>query len=634
MCGIAGVVDFGQGPIDLDGLACALELLHHRGPDDQGVWVEGGVALGHRRLSILDLSRLGHQPMLSRDGRYVIIFNGEIYNFKFLRQQLSGNWKSESDTEVLLEAYARWGPGCLSRLNGMFAFAIWDRHQRTLFAARDRLGVKPFYYSNEHNRFSFASRPNPLNALASHRQGLDPVAIRIFLEAGYIPSPYSAQIGIRKLPPAHYLTASATGVDIRRYWDFRNIPIDDSLASRKEDDLLDELDELTTACVQARLVSDVPLGAFLSGGIDSSLVVALMTKCSSSPVRTFTIGFDDPAYNESQHAAAVATHLGTDHHCEYLNVDDLLKLLPRFHEEYDEPFSDHSAFPTMAVSRLARQHVTVSLSGDGGDELFGGYHYYRIAKQIGRLFALGRFPRMMTSKMLRMVPRHDFKLLAAALNEKDIASSYAFIRSIAKDFSQLFVDPAPSDGPGLRDLFSADARTHARDISNADTAMRLDLGFVLPEGYLQKVDVGSMAFSLESRDPLLDYRLVEWAMRLPVQYKLRGGTNKYLLRKLAYRYVPQAILDRPKQGFGVPMERWLRGPLKQWALERLGESTLLDALGLNQKKVQELFKLHCSGERNAHPLLWAILVLIEFASRQRLPPMCRSAARLFSPSPS
>ena len=617
MCGIVGAVS-ANDPVSKQTVEKAAALLAQRGPDDSGVWAEGAASFGHRRLAILDLTQAGHQPMVSADGRYVIVLNGEIYNFLELREQLQAGdraWRSRSDTEVVLAAYARWGADCVTRLRGMFAFAIWDRDEQRLFAARDPMGVKPFYYHSQPGKFLFASRPRALFALdpALSRE-LDEQALRYFLEIGYIPAPWSIHKSIRKLPPAHHLTVDAAGVKVERYWDFRHIVPEASWNTRSEEDLLDELDELVSQSVRLRMVSDVPLGAFLSGGIDSSLVVAAMRRFASQPVRSFTIGFEEPEYDESAHAGRVAEALGTTHEAEYLKVDDLLDLLPTFRFEYDEPFFDSSAFPTLAVSRMARRNVTVSLSGDGADELFGGYHYYQIMQGLDPAFRVPAGLRRVMAAGVGLIPKHSMQLLAAALREPDAGSAFAFARSIAKDFHGVLMPDVLGRTESLRQLFGKARGQFAAGLSSSEQAMRLDAAYTLPDDYLQKVDVASMAFSLEARDPLLDKNLVEWSMKLPMKWKLRRGENKYLLRRLAYRYVPKAILDRPKQGFGVPIDRWLRGPLREWAQERLEDSASYQRIPLDGRRVRELFDLHLSGARNVYPLLWAILVLVDFAS--------------------
>jgi len=573
MCGIVGIVRNNEEKADFNDIRNAADLLKNRGPDDSGVWLEENVGFGHRRLSIIDLTDAAHQPMVSNDERYIIVYNGEIYNFIELRQHLADSiehWKSNSDTEVILAAYSKWGVECVNRFHGMFAFAIWDRQEKVLFAARDRMGVKPFYYHYSNECFAFASRPRALFLLNNRlSREIDVQALRLYLDCGYIPAPYSIYEDIRKLPPAHYLTVIKNKLTIKRYWDFRQITVEPSWESRKEEDLIDELDEIISRSVRSRMISDVPLGAFLSGGIDSSLVVAIMAKYSSHPVKTFTIGFNEKDYDESDYAQSVANYLGTEHHCEKMKVDELLQLMPKFLEEFDEPFFDHSAFPVMAVSRMARKFVTVS-------------------------------------------PTHQFKLLAGALNQPGRTASFAFSRSIAKDFETLIVPSVAKQTKCITDLFIEASKVFPPGLHPSEQGMRLDAFYTLPDDYLQKIDVASMAFSLESRDPLLDHDLVEWAMKLPVSWKLRNGENKYLLRKVAYRYVPKKILDRPKKGFGVPVNDWLRNDLKSWAEQRLYDKKLFRNIPLDQSSVLSLWELHSSKARNVHPLLWAVLIFLDF----------------------
>jgi len=618
MCGIVGITDF-RSNVDSDLLRKAADTLRMRGPDDSGVWVSKNVGLAHRRLAVIDLSPTGHQPMVSADGRYVIVFNGEIYNFPQLRELVGGSssqWQSQSDTETILAAYAKWGPACVERFHGMFAFAIWDRLNRAMFAARDRMGVKPFYYHHSSDCFAFASRPRALLRLRPSWGGdsLDDQALRFYMESGYIPAPYSIFSQIRKLPAAHWLVSDESGLEIRRYWDFRQVVPERGWEKWKEADLLDELDEILARSVRSRMISDAPFGAFLSGGIDSSTVVAMMARHSAHRVKTFTIGFEERAYDESQHAEAVARHLGTEHFCERMKVDDLLALKPIFSRDFDEPFFDSSAYPTMAVSRLARQYVTVSLSGDGGDELFGGYHYYRIARALDRFYNLPRPARTLVTRVVASFPQHRMKLLSAMLNQPDAVNGFCFARSIAKDFQTLLTHDVLRHTIGMIELLAESARSLPDGLKAPEIAMRLDAFYTLPDDYLQKVDVASMAFSLESREPLLDQDVVEWSMKLPLKWKLRGGTNKYLLRKLAYRYVPRRLLDRPKRGFEVPIADWLRGPLNAWMCDAVNDPRNIDTIPFDRARLIELVKIHNSGARQAHPLLWAALVHMDFVN--------------------
>jgi asparagine synthase (glutamine-hydrolysing) len=603
-----------RGTIDPEALTRASATLARRGPDAEGSFSEAGVGFVHRRLSILDRSPAGAQPMHSPDGRYVIVHNGEVYNHLELREEIGGSFRGTSDTETILAAFARFGPRCVERMHGMWAFAIWDRAERTLFAARDRMGVKPFFYSSSPARFAFASRPHALHALLPDlSRALDPQALRLYLEAGYVPAPHSIFEGIHKLLPAHYLTWRAGRLSIERYWDYTGIAPEPSWERRGEDDLVDELEEIVERSVRWRLLSDVPLGAFLSGGIDSTVVVGAMRRLAAGAVETFTIGFQEPRFDESAHAAAVARHLGTEHHSETLSVDGLLQLVPLFAAEYDEPFSDISAFPTLALSRMARQRVTVALSGDGGDESFAGYHYYGLAESLAKLRRLPLHGAL--ARGLARLPSHRLRLLAGALAQPSDARAFAFMRSIAKDFAPVLSPDLLPATRSLADYFAGEADRYPSGLKAAERGMRLDCRFTLPDDYLVKVDVASMAFSLEAREPLLDHDVVEWGMRLPLVWKLREGQSKWLLRRLAERYVPRELLDRPKQGFVVPMDRWLRGPLREWARERCEDDALFAKVPLDRVAVRRLLDLHLSGQRDAHPLLWSVLALLEFGRR-------------------
>ena len=607
MCGLIGAT----GPsVDAARAQSAIDGLAWRGPDDRGLWSEQEAVLAHCRLSIIDLSPAGHQPMLSADGRYVLTYNGEIYNYRELRAELGGDWRSDSDSEVILRAYARWGKAFLRRLRGMFALGIWDRHEKRLLLARDRLGVKPLYYAQRNGAVLFASRPQALFAYDPQLStDLDLIGLSLYLEAGYFPAPFTLHNAVRKLPAGHMLEFADGKASVSAYWNPLGIEPIPAWRDRAEADLLDELDALLTASVKARLISDVPLGAFLSGGIDSSTVVALMSKLASGPVKTFTIGFREPQYDESRHAAAVAKVFGTEHRQEMLSVDDLLALVPSFHEHFDEPFFDSSAFPALAVSRLARKHVTVALGGDGGDELFGGYHYYSILHRVAPAFRMPQVLRSGAAQMIRLAPSHRAQLLAETLSEDEPLKAFRFMRSIAKDFGSLMLEPRAR----MDSVFADTAQQMPNSLTAAEQAMRLDLTHILPEEYLQKTDLSSMSYALEAREPLLDHELVEWSLKLPLEWKLRGGKSKYLLRRLAERYLPREIVDRPKQGFAVPIDRWLRGPLRAWARERLEERRLYERFPLDRRRVLELLDLHLSGKRDAHPLLWAVLMLAPFA---------------------
>ncbi len=618
MCGIIGYFDQRGSLPEAPLFADSVNRLTRRGPDDFGVWSDTSVRLGHRRLAIVDLTATGHQPMESVDGRFVIVFNGEIYNHSQLRLQLQppGPWRGSSDTETLLEAYRAWGVNCLTRLNGMFAFAIWDRFERKLFVARDRMGVKPLYYHWRDGVFAFASRPVALTTLLGNNgNDIDPEALRVYLELGYIPAPLSLYRHVRKLRAGHYLVADGREAREIRYWDFRHIAVDQSLTARPEDDLGDELQELIQDAVKVRLMSDVPLGAFLSGGVDSAMVVSAMKSAGVSRPKSFTIRFNEAQYDEGPEASRIARHLGVEHITETLSVSDLLALLPMYVEEFDEPFADSSAFPTMAVARLARRHVTVALTGDAGDELFGGYHYYLVAQQLARLNRLPRSIKQMLQAVACRLPAHKAKLVGGALQRHSSVAVFNYLRSYSKDFPSLLPASVRDSTTSSAHLFEQAAVSFAQDLNEAEQGMRLDLGFMLADGYLQKVDVATMAMSLEARCPLVDYRLVEWAMKLPLQCKIQNGQTKRLLKRALLRHLPGDLVHRPKRGFGVPVAQWLRGPLRSWVYDMVNDDALVSRLSLDRARLNTIVDLHMSGARDAHPLLWAVLMLLCFIAR-------------------
>ena len=618
MCGILGLFNPAGVAGHADSFGEALDRLKRRGPDDWGIWHDAVFRLGHRRLSVVDLSAAGHQPMESSDKRYVIAFNGEIYNHRELRPRLAprNGWLGSSDTETLLEAYLCWGSDCLQHVNGMFAFAVWDRLEHRLFLARDRLGVKPLYYRQHNGCFAFASRPAALMRLFPHDDpGFNPEALRVYLELGYMPSTLSFHNEMRKLPPGHYVQVDSRGVRVVRYWDFRCIPPDPSFRNRSEADLSDELDALIRDAVKVRLMSDVPLGAFLSGGVDSALVVAAMKAAGVEHPRTFTIAFNETEFDEGPAAAAAAARLGVDHVHETLDVNSLLELLPTYFDEYDEPFSDSSAFPTMALARLARRHVTVALTGDGADELFGGYHYYPLMNRLQAATRLRAPIKRLIGGIIGSMPSHRAKLFAGALRCSDAVTLFSYLRSVGKDYPALVNDEFLRSTSSSNDWFEQFAAGFAVDLCGAEIGMRLDAGLTLPEMFLQKVDVATMAFSLEARCPMTDYRLVEWAMRLPHEYKLRGGETKYLLKKVLCRHLPAAHVYRKKMGFGVPIAAWLRGPLRGWARELIYDDTLMSRVPLNKTRVRDLLSKQLTGQREAHPLLWSVLMLLCFVQK-------------------
>ena len=621
MCGIIGRVNFSKNKVNLENLKKGTKALYHRGPNDYGIWEDKFCGFGHQRLSIIDLSKSGKQPMVSLDQRYVCVFNGEIYNYLDLKNELSKDgkiWKSASDTEVLLEGWIKWQEKILNKIDGMFAFVIWDKKEERLFAARDRVGEKPFYFTFDGNNFGFSSRPKQLfDLFPSLSKEYDNQSLRLYLESGYIPGNLSIFKNIKKLEPGTFMEVNKNGLSTKKYWNFAEINNKNNLKSFSENQLLDQLDDILLRSVKDRMNSDVKLGAFLSGGIDSSLVVAMMTKLSKDPISTFTIGFNVKEYDESKEAEAVANFLKTDHHCKYIDEQDLINLLPTFLDNFDEPFFDSAAFPTMAVSKLAKEHVSVVMTGDGGDELFGGYHYYKIIRMLGKFQSLPDSLKKVTSLLTSLIPSHKFKLLGSAFNEDSVSRAFAFSRSIAKDFNNILFEKVYDDTISMKDLFEKTADCFPKNLTASETGMRLDTLFTLNDDYLQKTDMATMAYSLEARTPFLSAELVEWSTSLPENFKLRGGTSKYLLKQLAYRYIPKKILDRPKRGFGVPIDSWLRHQLYDWAYERIYNKDYYEGLPINQNEVINLYQSHKSGKRNIQPLIWAILMLLEFNFRTR-----------------
>ena len=626
MCGIIGILKTNSN-IEFELLNRAADLLNNRGPNAKGTWIDRNIGFGHRRLSIIDLSQDGNQPMVSLCGRYIITYNGELYNFRLVRTKLENKgyqFKSNSDTEVILKAYQQWDKGCLSYFNGMFAFAIWDRKKKKLFLARDRIGIKPLYYYYSNECFAFASRPGALNILCNGHinTNVDPQAVRLYLECGYIPAPYALIKDVKKLLPGHYLEFDfhVSNLNVYSYWDFRCIEIKKSWNKRSENDLLDELDELISSSVKARMISDVPLGTFLSGGIDSSLITAIAQKYSNKKIQSFTIGFKESGHDESCIARCISDSIGTEHSCEYIETQDLIDLLPNFFSQYDEPFFDHSAFSIMALSRFASKSITVSLSGDGGDELFGGYHYYRQMSLLSPFFKIPQNIRKTIANYFEKIPSHKLKLACNALKQSNVLEAFVFSRGVLKDFGSILSKEMLSCTDSFFDILNINAKSGTSSLSVAEKCMRIDIGNILVDDYMQKVDIGSMAFSLEARVPLLDHNVVEWALKLPEKWKINNGINKYLLRQLAYRYVPKTIINRPKTkyGFGVPISKWLKKDLKKWAEERIYESDSCYENFLNKDTLIKYWKLFQENKRDISPLLWTVLVLIEFLNQQNM----------------
>lgn len=638
MCGIAGLLDVSlrtSGEASRAAVTGMAHALRHRGPDDAGVWVDeySGIALAHRRLAVIDLSDQGHQPMHSAGGRFVLTYNGEIYNFRPLRtelQALGHRFRGGSDTEVLLAAVTEWGlDAALAKCNGMFAFALWDRLQRQLHLVRDRLGEKPLYYSLVKGILLFGSELKAFYAHPAFDANINRDALALYLRYNCVPAPWSIFENTWKLPPASVLTIDISEPDVLRkpvpYWSALEIAqrgADDPL-ELSVDDATDALEALLTDAVRLRMEADVPVGAFLSGGIDSSMVVSLMQANVAGAVRTFTVGSATSEYDEAAAARAVAEHIGTKHTELAVTPAEAMSAIPRLPLLYDEPFGDSSQIPTFLIAELARREVTVSLSGDGGDELFGGYNRYAWVPKVWR--QLGWLPsgtRKALARALRAMPPRAWDRLSHALPPRvrpripatkveklaDILpceGPEAFYRRLVSHWHEPS-EIVPSAEEPLTMLTDGRAWPKLTDISRQ--MMSLDTVTFLPDDILVKLDRATMGVSLEARVPLLDHRIVEFAARLPPAMTLQGRQGKWLLRRVLYRYVPQHLVDRPKTGFGFPLGQWLRGPLRPWAEELLDEHRLRSEGFFEAGPIRRAWDQHVSGSRDRELHLWDVLM--------------------------
>jgi asparagine synthase (glutamine-hydrolysing) len=635
MCGIAGLwMRGGAGSAELAGTARSMaQLLRHRGPDAQTIFVdeEAGLAFGQTRLAIMDLSPAGALPMSSADGRYVIAYNGEVYETAPIRADLERRgvrFRGHSDTEVIVEAIAHFGlEATLPRLVGMFAFALWDRSERRLMLVRDRFGIKPLYFAERGNAFMFGSE---LKALVPRlRPEIDRDALADYLRFSYVPAPRSIFRDVAKLPPGHLLIVEPNGTARQhRWWDLRPLVVAgvEKPLALSPAEAEDELDRLLRQAVGSRMIADVPLGAFLSGGIDSSTVVAQMQAQSSRPVRTFTIGFSEPDYDESEHAAAVARHLGTEHMALELTPADAMAVIPQLPEIYDEPFADPSQIPTFLISRLARTGVTVALSGDGGDELFAGYNRYRWGEKLGR--TIGIFPaplRRAFASALAAVPPSiwkKFETLPGFPRHPEIAAGkfIEIVRLAGQDdvyrrLVSAWTEPerlVPGAKPDWRLL--ADPEVAIAIPPLVERMQYLDALTYLPDDILTKIDRASMAVGLEARVPLLDHRVAAFAFSLPRSLRLQGTTGKVLLRRVLARYVPRELFERAKTGFGIPIGSWLRGPLRDWAESLLTPAALAEG-GLTVQPVRDLWAKHLDGRLNGESQMWTVLMYQAWRAR-------------------
>lgn len=633
MCGLVGY--WNERGADVSIVEQMANQIRHRGPDDTGVWLNetGDLALAHRRLSILDLSPAGHQPMHSPCGRFTLIYNGEIYNHQDLRLDLEKenghfDWRGHSDSETLLAALRHWGvEATLQRLNGMFAFALWDDSDKSLFLARDRMGEKPLYYGNNGGVFLFGSELKSLCAHPGWKGNINRDALTLYMRHSNVPSPWCIYQGINKLSPAHFVVIRDAGTTISKpqcYWNLGEIA-ETGCANLKnsEKDSIDELDSLLRDAVLRRMASDVPLGTFLSGGYDSTMVAAMMQAQSDRPIKTFTIGFHEKGYNEAVHAKAVAKHLGTEHTELYVTSQEAMAVIPKLPTIWDEPFSDSSQIPTLLVSELARKHVTVSLSGDGGDELFYGYQRYTKGNQVwNKLNLLPPSLRQILAKMLEVVPGETIESLLRILPKRfqlpHLADRLPKIAEVIKGktgeaFYHRLVshwkNPSSLVHGGTEPLtFFDDSERLLKLPGLQERMMYLDSMTYLPDDILTKVDRASMAVGLEARVPLLDHRVVEFAWQLPMSMKYRNGKGKWLLCEVLYRYVPRELMERPKMGFGVPIDEWLRGPLRDWGEELLSEKRLREEGFFDPAPIRKMWQEHVTGKRRWHYYLWDVLM--------------------------
>lgn len=651
MCGIIGILEKPSNSLSHT-IGEMTKSLKHRGPDDSGTWTDEklGIALGHTRLSIVDLSQEGHQPKASKNGRYVMSYNGEVYNFKTIRKELENlnvHFSGTGDTEVMLEAFETWGiENAIKKFVGMFAFALWDKKENKLILARDRLGIKPLYFGWAKNSFLFASE---LKAFLFHPQfsrEINRDVLTLYLRFGNFPAPYSIYQNVYKLLPGTILEIPLSALSNpnnfsadpenqtclykpKKYWNSQQIAMDavHHLFQGTEEEAAGELERLLDESIQLRMIADVPLGAFLSGGVDSSTVVAFMQKNSLRPVKTFTIGFSESDYNEAVHAKQIASHLKTDHTELYLSSQEAMDVIPLLPHQYDEPFSDSSQIPTYLVSKLARQHVTVSLSGDGGDELFGGYTRHHTAKKISWILNRIPFPlrKFLSSSihlagadqwskvynMLRPIlpsslkvsqPSSKISKLATLLKEKNASEVYKSLVSHWGNPTQIVLNA--TEPPSL----TSRHENLLESWNFTQWIMYLDAISYLPDDLLTKVDRASMAVSLEARVPLIDHRLVEFAWRLPLEMKIKNGKGKKILRKVLYKYVPQELIERPKMGFSIPLGDWLRNGLRDWAESLLNPEKLKNQGFFDPAPIRKKWEEHLSKKQNWEHQLWDILM--------------------------
>lgn len=653
MCGIAGFIEL-KAQHTADVLSSTIErmtnTLHHRGPDDYGVWIDknNGVALGHRRLSILDISQEGHQPMTSASERYIITYNGEIYNYRELKDEIEKKgcgpaWRGHSDTEVLLAIIEAYGiETSLKKLHGMFAFALWDREERTLTLARDRVGEKPLYYGFQQDTFVFGSELKALKAHPDFIGEIDRDALCLYLRHCYIPTPYSIYKGIQKLTPGTYIrfpiargTHELRSAMPKAYWSLAEVAAKGIVQPfvGSDADAAAVLDAQLKQAISLQMMADVPLGVFLSGGVDSSTVVALMQAQSSRPIKTFSIGFDESGYNEAAYAKLVAQHLGTDHNEHYVSSADAMQVIPRLANMYDEPFADSSQIPTFLVSQMARKHVTVSLSGDAGDELFCGYNRYALADTWMKIARIPFGARRLAGRLVKTLAPSTwegifhyagkFLPLPSNMGEKleKLSLRLESVDSVESLYYSLVSEIANPDRVviGAREPGTWLTETGLKmQFPDAKLQMMyLDCMTYLQDDILVKVDRAAMVNSLETRVPFLDHRVIDLAWSLPLSMKIRNGQTKWILRQVLYRYVPKELIERPKMGFGIPIGAWMRGPLRDWVEALLDESRLRQEGFFDVQFIRLRWHEHLSGKRNSHYFLWTVLMFQAWLEEQK-----------------